>query len=430
MSFSPASAAGGIGALLVAAPGETLSELIWILAPAVWLLPGCSAAGRRLGVAVAALTACWLLLTPQLRFYTAVLPALAALAALGWSRIEALGSRRALAVLGPALGVALGLNLVRQPVEHVRLFDPLPFVFGRESAWDNAARALYPAPFYGRIADWANRDLPPHARLLVMVDIKAHFIWRRTFHDFQYAKPGVFLRWLRDAGSVGRLLVKLRQEGVTHVLVVRQRTRDVGNHYAWAGAELAEAGEFLAAHTSPLAKTDMVEVLRVEASAQSRRPLDGYGWMLFTHPENLIMEGRDAEAAALLGTTARLAPWLKGVQAFLGLALARQQKVREAETALALGLREGGSGAANAGFMLGQVRRYTGNRNGAMAAWRETIRLDPRRADAHHALALLLFELGRKGEALAEADTACRLDPAEPSYAQARAGIAAGMRQP
>jgi tetratricopeptide (TPR) repeat protein len=324
----------------------------------------------------------------------------------------------------------LGLNLIRLPVDHVRLFDPLPFVFGRESAWDNASRALYPAPFYGRIADWANRTLPPNARLLVMVDIKAHDLWRRTYHDFQYAKPGVFLRWLREGGSVDGLLRKLREEGVTHILVVRQRTRDVGNHYAWAGAELAEAAEFLAAHTVPLAQTQMVEVLRVDARPHPRRSLDGYAWMLLTHPENLLIWGRDDEAAALLDETARLVPWLRGVKTFLGMSLARRHRYVEAERVLTEAALEGGGDLAASWLLLGQVRHYRGNRAGAVAAWRETLRLDPRRAEAHYSLGIVLFDLGRAADALAEAAEACRLDPGNAEYAQARAGIAAAMRKP
>ena len=430
MSFSPEAAGNAVGALLVPGPGEALSEVLWMLAPAAWLLPGLPPAGRRLGLITAGLTAGWMMLTPQLRFYMGVLPALAALAAVGWSRIEAAAPRRAVAVLGPVLGVVLGLNLIRMPIDHIRLFDPLPFVFGRETAWDNAARALYPAPFYGRIADWANGSLPRNARLLVMVDIKAHDIWRRTYHDFQYAKPGVFLRWLREGGSVAGLLRKLREEGVTHILVVRQRTRDVGNHYSWEGPELAEAAEFLAAHTVALAQTQMVEVLRVDARPHPRRSLDGYGWMLFTHPENLLIWGRDAEAARLLETTARLAPWLKGLNTFLGMSLARGRRFGEAERVLAAAVREGGGEAATAAFLLGQVRQFRGDRAGAAAAWRECLRLDPRRADAHHGLALVLFDLGAETDALREAEEACRLDPANAEYAQVRAGIASALGKP
>jgi len=430
MTFSAAAAGNAVECLAMAAPGETLSELLWVLVPAAWLLPGVPPAGRLLGILAAALTACWMILTPQLRFYLGVLPALAAFAAVGWSRIEAAVPGRLAAWLGPVLGVVLGLNLVRLPLDHVRLFDPLPFVFGRETAWDNAARALYPAPFYGRIAYWANRDLPANARLLVMVDIKAHDIWRRTYHDFQYAKPGVFLRWLREAGSVHGLLRKLREEGVTHILVVRQRTRDVGNHYSWQGPELAEAAEFLASYTIPLARTEMVEVLRVMDRPHPRRSLDGYGWMLFTHPENLIIWGRDAEAASVLETTARLAPWLKGVKAFLGMTLARRQRFTEAERMLAEAGREGGSEAATAYLMLGEVRHYRGDKPGAVAAWRESLRLDPRRAETHYSLGRALYELGLGTEALREAAEACRLDPANAEYEQVRAAIAGGLHAP
>jgi len=217
---------------------------------------------------------------------------------------------------------------------------------------------------------------------------------------------------------------------VTHVLVVRQRTRDVGNHYAWRGAELAEAAEFMAAHTVSVAKNDLVEVLAVEPHPRPRRTLDEYRWILFTHPENLLIWTRNAEALALLEETERRAPWLRGVKPFLGMALVRARRIAEGERMLAAGAREGGPDSAMAAFWLGQVLKYRGDGLGALRAWRESVRLDPHNAEFRYNLALLLHGMGRDAEALEHATEACRLNPGKPEFAEVRASIVAGMGRP
>jgi hypothetical protein len=425
-TFSPRLALEGLARLVRGGEGERLTELAGIGLAAAILIGARPAAGaRRLGALAAALVLGWALLTPDQRFATPVLAPLAAVAGGGLARL--LAWRPAAA----ALAVLLPLNLVRLPLEHVRLFDPLPFAVGRETAWAHATRSLFPAPSYGTLARWANASLPPGARLLVMVDIKAHYIWRRTYHDFQYVRPGLFLRWLRGAGgSPEALRRKLRQEGISHILVVRQRTRDVGNHYAWEGGELAAAAEFLAAWTRPLVTAGESSVLAVLPRPERRRPLDGYEWMLLTHPENLFIWNRDAEAIALLEVTARRAPWLKGVQGLLGMALARQARYPGAEAALRAAVREAGPQSARASFVFGQVRALRHDPAGALAAWREAIRLDPRYAEPRYHVGAALWDRGDRREAFAQMAEAARLEPENAEYAAARAKFAAALGAP
>ncbi len=426
MSFHPVAALTALGRLLRGGAGDRLTELVGIgLTASLVLRRGFTAVERRLGMLAGLLTLGWALLTPDIRFATPILPAVAAVAGIGLARLVAV---RPAAF---ALVALLPLNLVRLPMEHIRLFDPLPFAFGRETAWDQAARSLFPAPYYGALAAWANASLPPHARLLVMVDIKAHYIWRRTYHDFQYIQPGLFLRWLREArGNPAALRRKLREEGVTHLLVVRQRTRDVGNHYAWQGEELAAAAEFLAAWTRPVVTAGESGVLAVLPRPGPRRSLDGYEWMLLTHPENLLIWNRDAEARPLLEATLRRAPWLKGVRALLGMTLARQEEYPDAERMLRAAVREGGPQGPKAAFILGQVLHYRGRKEEAMQAWRTAIRLNPGYAEARYNLGVTLWDGGRRREAFTEMTEAARLDPGNTGYAAARARYAATLGAP
>lgn len=427
MTLSPRLVGQAVWGVFQGGAGERVTELVAILLGAAVLLRGSVRAPRGLALFAGGFTVLWCVLTPNVRFYTPGLVALATLAALGWAGIEALGPRWA----RPAMTVLLVLQLIRLPLAHLGLFDPLPFTFGRETAWDHAARSLYPAPFYGRIADWANQELPRRARLLVMIDIKAHYLWRRVYHDFQYVQPGLYLRWLRlGHGTMPGLLKKLRQEGVTHLLVVRQRTRDVGNHYAWEGSELATTAEFLASYTRSVARTDAVEILRILPAPQPRRPVEDYDWILFTRPENQLIQGGDESALALLETTVRRAPWLRDARAFLGMALARRQRLPEAERVLIEAVREGSPHSATASFVLGQIRRFRHDLAGAGRAWRDAVRLNPAYGEAHYNLGLLLWEQRRTREALAELNAAVQSDPANAEWAKVRAEMAAKLGLP
>jgi tetratricopeptide (TPR) repeat protein len=426
MSFSPASLGRSAVLLLGGRGDDSLTELLGVLVVPAFLLPGFGALDGRLGLFLAGFTALWMVISPDLRFFSSGFSVYAALAAAGYARAErAFGLR-----LKPVLIALLALNLVRMPIVHLRLFDPLPFTFGRETAWDNISRAMYPAPHYGRMVWWANRDLPENARLLVVIDIKAHYLWRRVYHDFQYVQPGLFLRWMRAAGSIPGFMKKLEQEGITHVLVVRQRTRGVGSHYAWRGGELAMAAEFFASHTLPVAKSEWVEVLKVERPPQPRRPLDGYEWILFTYPENELIVEHDAAILPMLEETARRAPWLKGVKGYLGIAYGRANRPAEAAAMLREAVREGGPTAAHSAFVLGQVMRMKGDVKAAELWWRTALRLDPNHADAHYNLAGVLYERGARREALTEAAAAAKLAPDKAEYAKARAEIARSLGAP
>ncbi len=419
MSVNPAHFGRAIWELAKGRAGEFLTELLPVLMAAFLVIPGEDDSRRkRLAIFTGVLVLLWLVISPAIRFLTPAFAPLAVLAAIGYARLEAkLGTEWP----RPLIGILLFLSLVRLPIAHCQLFDPLPFTFGRETVWDNATRSLYPSGHFGRIARWANRELPPGARLLCLIDIKAHYVWRRTYHDFQYVQPGLFLRWLREAGSVQGLLKRLKREGIGYLLIVYQSTRDVGRHYSWKGDEMAQAAEFLAAHTESLAGTEKTEVLAVVPQRSGRRQLGRYGWMLFMHPENLMFEGRDTEARSLLEATMKAAPWLPGVKSYLGIACARLERYAEAEKYLAAGVAEGGPQAAEASYVLGRVRIVRGDEKGGEAAWRAAVKLDPKMALAHHTLGLLLVKSGRRREGVEHLASACRLEPGNEEFRRALA---------
>jgi len=394
--------------------GEMLSELLFILPAVLFVFPLRGRDGRQTALFFGAFLAAWYVLVPSARFFATGLAPLAALASAGFAVFAAKQGSWPRWILG----LLLALNLIRLPLAHLSLFGPLPFILGRETVEHNLTRSLYPAPYYEALAMAANKNLPANARLLVMIDIKAHYIWRRVYHDFQYVNPGLFLRWLRDArGDVPALVKRLKREGITHVLVIYQRTRDVGRHYSFEGSELAAAADFLASYTKPVLTTNGAEVLKVYSEPQKRRPLDSYFWMLFVHAENLMLEHREDASAALLRETLRRAPWLGATKAYLGMALARRGNYREAMPMLSAAARSGGATAPFASFALGQIRQKQGDFDGAEEAFRTAARLNPEFADPRFALGQLLAGQGRYIDALTELRQAAKLAPDHPEYA-------------
>ena len=410
-------------AVLVKAPwtlvqsieGETITELLPILGAAYLLLRRSRGAGeRRVSGLVLAFFLLWGLTAPSVRFFAAIFAPLAALCALGFFHVE-----QALAGLArPLLLVLLLLNIIRLPLTHLSLFDPIPFSLGRESLQDYETRVLYPPPYYGRMVSGANEGIPERARILVMIDIKSHYLWRRAYHDFQYVVPGVFLRWLRISGTVPGFLKKLRQEGVTHILVVPQGARGVGDHYSWRGNELALTAEFLSRHTTVAASIADLDLLEIDRGVLVRRPLDNYIWMLFRHPENLILAGENEKAAVLLAETKRLVPWLRGCSAYLGMALGRAGRPVEAMTYLKEAVSEGGIAAPFAANVAGSLMFQLGDLKGAESHWRAAIKLKPDFAEAYYNLGVLYMKGGKRSEAIREVTEACRLAPEREEFAK------------
>jgi tetratricopeptide (TPR) repeat protein len=138
--------------------------------------------------------------------------------------------------------------------------------------------------------------------------------------------------------------------------------------------------------------------------------------MLITGVENMMLIGQDREAADLLTETLRLVPWYSDLKPHLGMALARLGKFAEAEKWLAGAVKERTANSAYAAFILGQIRYNRGDLRAAEKAWRDSAKLDPSYSDPHYYLGVLMRNIGREKEALAEFAEAVRLAPDKPEY--------------
>ena len=127
----------------------------------------------------------------------------------------------------------------------------------------------------------------------------------------------------------------------------------------------------------------------------------------------LTQKGQAKESAALLAELADIEPANRAVQFELGQALILAGDVgraRELFERFVVSFPESSLGW----FRLGQLLDHAGDAVGAERAWRRAAEVDPQQVDALKALAALLAEQGRVGEAIEIAESAGRLAPDDP----------------
>jgi tetratricopeptide (TPR) repeat protein len=166
---------------------------------------------------------------------------------------------------------------------------------------------------------------------------------------------------------------------------------------------IARLGPLLARGRAPEAVAILQERVR-------ENPDSEWAWQWLGQ---LLIEGRHFDAAErALREAARLGPGSAEVQFNLGVALFRQDKVREA----ADGFRRAAAlkpDYALAHYNLGCCLRQQGDRAGAVEAFRAAVRWKPTFGDAHTDLGELLVQDGHHAEALAHVQDALRLNPAD-----------------
>lgn len=141
--------------------------------------------------------------TDQWRF---LLPAVALVAVVAGDWVARLSARGALVGWGTALAMGIA---VRPAVQDA--VNDLPSVVGSKSRFEILRREVL--PMAGCL--WANRNLPPTARVLFALDSRAYFLDR----DVYWTSPIVQHRIVYD--SQAAFDASLQREGLTHLLVNR-----------------------------------------------------------------------------------------------------------------------------------------------------------------------------------------------------------------
>ncbi len=151
----------------------------------------------------------------------------------------------------------------------------------------------------------------------------------------------------------------------------------------------------------------------VLADAAARDPGDPYAalWLGVAESER----GRHGDAADAYRAAVRLAPMLTEARVRLGTALTETGRLAEAEAALETAVAQDPLRHPDAWNALGLVRLRQNQADGALAALRRAVALDPRIATARANLGAALLASGDPDAARAQFEAALRLDPEERS---------------
>ena len=148
----------------------------------------------------------WLFSSEQLRYLLPALPPLALAITATASRLDRRFRNLLLAAVVPGLLVVLTWFCEQ---------NPLPVVVGVESRDAYLERRVDHYSFY----EAANRQLPADARLwLINTRGDTYYLERSWFSDFRI-EDWTLVRWVRASHTIEELRERVRQAGITHVLV-------------------------------------------------------------------------------------------------------------------------------------------------------------------------------------------------------------------
>ena len=93
------------------------------------------------------------------------------------------------------------------------IINPLPYVFGNETAEDYLARGLPGKPYSIRVAQWLGEN-PVQGKLLMLAEFRNGVYWgNRIIFQSSFDTP-IFERFARESADTVRLGIKLKQAGV------------------------------------------------------------------------------------------------------------------------------------------------------------------------------------------------------------------------
>jgi hypothetical protein len=194
---------GGVGAVL---------SPLWL---AVLPAAGFGMLGRSWPFFAAAGIAWWVM-PLDCRFLFPFVPAALIAAAPAWR------DRAFVKVALCATAVMLPFCLREAAFASFRQFDPLPPALGLRTREVHLRNGLSPQPEYWDASQAINKETPARSRVLILASIKSYYIDRRCSTDHQHINPVPVLRYLRLAGAVDRLAIRLKQEGYTHFLCLHR----------------------------------------------------------------------------------------------------------------------------------------------------------------------------------------------------------------
>ena len=230
-----------------AAAGLFLGSAFLLLLPMVFLTP----LSRPLLLYVAVGVVGWLAATRLARYGLPVLPLVAILLALAVDRAK--GGLRVLAVGG--LLFASWFNLYEIAKITYYASQGMRVTLGLETpqAFMNSGHvAGYTAPSQAVMA-WANAHLPHDALVLCLGEPRGAYLQRRFIAPSVYDRQPL-ANWVKEARDPAGVAARLKQEGVTHLLVNEEllRREGVERVLPWTVPERARFDAFAAVHLAPI----------------------------------------------------------------------------------------------------------------------------------------------------------------------------------
>ena len=282
---------------------------------------------------------------------------------------------------------------------------------------------LSPQPEYLTGAREANARLPKRARLLFVAGLKSYYFERRAAIPHQHIDPIPLVRLMREAGGAGRLAVRLKQAGYTHLVYMPRAALA----YPCPGvpemtdAEARAYVDWLRRDTAYEFRAGETLFYSLGRNARPRRlgrvPLleDG-GLRTLSGPSDHPALRAFSQLAALAPESSSYS-MLRGVRLLLGGAGGASAAAPHLATASRDP--EVSSVAWRAyGFSL-----FTGGEYGrALAAFRRAVELNPSDAEAHYDAGEVFVRMGRWDAARDAFATACRNEPGNARYRGAYMG--------
>ena len=158
----------------------------------------------------------WFILCPDVRFFLPILPALCVLYA---GVIKSLIDRGG--VLRSGVRVFLEASLIVGLLYSAGIqwifYSPFSMPLGFESAATKLKRVLPPPPFTSYLKDFANAQLPQHARILYLSHFSTYFVERECIADFHFGQAHI-TRIIRQGRTAQGISKQLRQLGIRWLL--------------------------------------------------------------------------------------------------------------------------------------------------------------------------------------------------------------------
>ncbi|MEK7475140.1 MAG: tetratricopeptide repeat protein [Candidatus Coatesbacteria bacterium] len=363
----------------------------------------------------------WFLIPRQVRYLLPVWPAAALASA---HALRALAARSGTALI-PVWGAGAMLVLAVAGAfqrEHW-VINPLPVVFGTESAEDYHARGLPGKLYTVRASAWL-RDHAQERRVLVVSHYGLNLLWGpRAIAQAAFDTP-VIERVAREASGPARIAVKFRELGVPWILYSTFGGFTMHAVYEMYGFDEGAAARWRAfwiSRSVPVVNLDdRYQVWRIAAAPTGRTTasvLPGLDeqWLGATDWDLQYAEQTGRVAAALPKAEAEyraIAAARRTPAAFerLGSVLMRRGRLGEAERALREAARLGRDTAV-LHDALGVLCARDGRLAEAIREFRRSLAIEPGLVDPRRNLATVLWNMGDRNAAMGTLREGLALDP-------------------